>query len=57
MDSKTDIKHDSVAHIEVDEKQQQVTRDYSGAVVSVSPEEQRLVRKLDWRIMVGDSFL
>ena len=28
-------------------------RDYSGAVLQLSPEEKRLVRKLDWRIMVG----
>ena len=28
-------------------------RDYSGAVLVLSPEEKRLVRKLDWRIMVG----
>lgn len=27
-------------------------RDYSGAVLNLSPEEKRLVRKLDWRIMV-----
>lgn len=27
-------------------------RDYSGAVLVLSPEEKRLVRKLDWRIMV-----
>lgn len=28
-------------------------RDYSGAVLVLSPEEKRLVRKLDWRIMVS----
>lgn len=58
MDSKRDSKGDlplehSASHIEVDEKQQHVQRDYSGAIVSVDPLEQRLVRKLDWRIMVS----
>ena len=57
MDSKRDSKGEvvyipSAAHIEDDEKQQHVQRDYSGAIVSIDPLEQRLVRKLDWRIMV-----
>ena len=57
MDTKTDIKDvaildRTITSIEDDEKSH-IKRDYSGAIVSVDLEEQRLVRKLDWRIMVS----
>lgn len=37
----------------MDEKVTVEDRDYAGAVTKLSPEEVRLVRKLDWRIMVS----
>lgn len=37
----------------MDEKVAAGNRDYAGAVTKLSPEEVKLVRKLDWRIMVS----
>jgi hypothetical protein len=35
-----------------DDLEPTIARDYSGAILSVDPIERKLVKKLDWRIMV-----
>ena len=54
--SVSEKKEDVVLHNETMddlEKPGAVKRDYSGAVVTLDPREQALVRKLDFRIMVS----
>ncbi|GJC89069.1 hypothetical protein ColLi_11907 [Colletotrichum liriopes] len=44
---------DSVLHDEKPVAQDEENRDWTGSAKKTDPEEIRLVRKLDWRIMVN----
>lgn len=46
------VVHDESRHDH--EKKDGVLRDYSGAILEIDPAEKRLVKKLDWRIMVSN---